>query len=350
MNRCVPRRDTTVLILACLLFSGISATALAVGFLSPSVVEAPRPGPVFTHVFTKQVIPYPPPVDCEGDPGGYARKSGVIESLSGEDRTAYITLANAPMFSTGGVGSPGRLPKAVLAYRTLIESPRAAEAFDEMARIATPEGRMYALCGLYDTDPRLFAKDIKEITKDSGRVLSVGFGCSIFKEKVTDLLPRIQRGEASWQLDGFMSFLFTLTWLSGGPTPHSRQVVFLRPGEIRLYRSSPQPRLMVLSEGERRTIVSIVESSAFRKMLDAQGRSGPRFACCDAEEIGFSFEVPPTSSSILHAVSFHLDAPLPAPLDELLRAVNRILEQQTGRPFLAASKVEVFRGKNHETR
>jgi len=128
--------------------------------------------------------------------------------------------------------------------------------------------------------------------------------------------------------------LFTLVYLSGGPAPIARQVTFMQDGSIYYIQSGRPSKHYILSSARIARINSIIESHDFRSALERQKVTGPAFACCDAEELGISFERPPNKHSIRNAVSFHLDALLPRSVSDLLVVVNDSLLHEYGEPFL----------------
>lgn len=77
-------------------------------------------------------------------------------TLSPRGLEAYERLLVAPGFTSNAVGYGGTTPDEVIALRRLAQEPNAAEAFSALEQEATMGGRLYALCGLYYADTRLF--------------------------------------------------------------------------------------------------------------------------------------------------------------------------------------------------
>ena len=92
---------------------------------------------------------------------------------------AKKVLETAPMFQESMVGIDGDPPAPVLAWRLVMESPHADAVFQHVLRSSTLPGRLYALCGLYYTDPPLFQQVVASY-RDLQDAVTVQSGCVIY--------------------------------------------------------------------------------------------------------------------------------------------------------------------------
>ena len=65
-------------------------------------------------------------------------------------------LLNAPYFADGVVGEGGEIPEEIYALNRLVKKTNARQYLYKLAKEAGNEGKMYALCGLYDLDQAYF--------------------------------------------------------------------------------------------------------------------------------------------------------------------------------------------------
>lgn len=97
------------------------------------------------------------------------------------------TIRTVTVVSDGHDGRAGTTPESVHAFRRLVRSPGAAERFAELLKDATPAGRLFALCGLYFTDPEAFRSALPAFERSEERVRHQA-GCMISEEPVADLI------------------------------------------------------------------------------------------------------------------------------------------------------------------
>lgn len=76
--------------------------------------------------------------------------------LSVEGQKAYRTILAAERFEDKAIGYGAVRSKLVEAYCVLLKEPAADAAFKSLLEHATLPGQLYALCGLYFTDPNSF--------------------------------------------------------------------------------------------------------------------------------------------------------------------------------------------------
>lgn len=111
------------------------------------------------------------------------------EGLSAHERKAYLLLAEAPDFSGLSVGFEGRTPQVAYAFRTLLAAPLADAAFRELLLEGTTAGKVYALCGLWHTDPLYFEKAV-QIHRTSPEPLPMLSGCLAWTTTVGEFVEK----------------------------------------------------------------------------------------------------------------------------------------------------------------
>ena len=99
-------------------------------------------------------------------------------SLSGAERDALQQLARAPHFGGWAVGVAGTPTKPVAAWRVLLASPRATEAFALVLEHGTLAGQLMALAGLYQADPERFRRELPRYRQRREKVRVMTSGCA----------------------------------------------------------------------------------------------------------------------------------------------------------------------------
>lgn len=125
--------------------------------------------------------------------------------LTPKARKAYTVLAETPEFCGLLVGASGSTPTVVYAFRTLLASPQADAAFKELLLEATQEGRIYALCGLYHTDPIHFEK-VVQMYRTSDEPVNALFGCISYTMTVGEIVEKKDGPAAVRRRDRKQSF------------------------------------------------------------------------------------------------------------------------------------------------
>ena len=142
------------------------------------------------------VIP-PSPIDADGDPGHYSEHSKTISGLTPFGKRAFIKIANASLFSLDGVGWAPREPQALEALKQMLWQENAKPAFQERAMIATPEGKLFALWGLYVTDQAEYKSAISKLHNVAQPKVLTASGCTIMERDFFDALSWIESEKAS---------------------------------------------------------------------------------------------------------------------------------------------------------
>jgi hypothetical protein len=100
----------------------------------------------------------------------------------------YKVLSNAEEFMGTSVSSSGAAPWEVFAFQLLLSSPWSDAAFKDLLERATLPGRLYALCGLYFTDPAAFRTAAEEYRKNQSEVDYCPIGCIVRLEEICKIM------------------------------------------------------------------------------------------------------------------------------------------------------------------
>lgn len=111
------------------------------------------------------------------------------EGLGARERKAYDIVAETPEFCGLLAGAGGSTPTVIHAFRFLLASAHADAAFKQLLLEATQEGRIYALCGLYHTDPLHFEK-VVQLYRNSDEPVNALFGCISYTMTVGEIVEK----------------------------------------------------------------------------------------------------------------------------------------------------------------
>ena len=114
--------------------------------------------------------------------------------LSPQGREAWHLLAGTARFTDAAIYDGGATPKEVLALRILWREPAADTAFDALLEQGTLGARLYALCGLYYTDPQAFARGLASLRGTDARI-RFQTGCEILEDYPVAELLQLERGD-----------------------------------------------------------------------------------------------------------------------------------------------------------
>lgn len=81
------------------------------------------------------------------------------------------------------------MPPVVAAFRQMFREPDADAAFKSLLNSATTAGKLYALCGIYYTDPAYFEKAVSRFLHSNQQVQTY-FGCMVSSERVADIVQK----------------------------------------------------------------------------------------------------------------------------------------------------------------
>lgn len=109
--------------------------------------------------------------------------------LDAETRQAFQILLTTERFTDAAIGYAGITPLEVRAWRRLIDQPRAAQLFATLLDHARLGGRLYALCGLFYTDPARFEREVDALAGSKATVEFMS-GCEIDPEQPVAELVR----------------------------------------------------------------------------------------------------------------------------------------------------------------
>ena len=126
------------------------------------------------------------------------------EGLNAAQRKAYATVAETGSFC-GVEAGEGGAPTVIYAFRALLQSAHADATFKELLLEATQPGKIYALCGLYHTDPLHFEK-VVELYRHSDEPVNVLFGCSLYTMTMGEIVEKKEGPAAVWRRDRKRSY------------------------------------------------------------------------------------------------------------------------------------------------
>lgn len=113
-------------------------------------------------------------------------------SLSREE--ALAGLRCTAMFASAYVGPTMAIATDVKAFNVILKQPDAKDLFAQLQRGASPEGQLYALCGLYLIDRPAFDALLVEYRERHGTVQTIE-GCIVGEERINQVvLSRIATG------------------------------------------------------------------------------------------------------------------------------------------------------------
>jgi len=104
---------------------------------------------------------------------------------------ALNVVSHADEFAVAGVGENMNRSPEVQAFAVLLDQPDATPLFESLLSDATPEGQMYALCGLWLTD--LAAYQAAETRfAESSTVVTYQYGCILHRLAASTLIQSPQ--------------------------------------------------------------------------------------------------------------------------------------------------------------
>lgn len=106
-----------------------------------------------------------------------------LPDLSSQGIKAYQQVKKAEMFEDAHVGFSGKTPEVVWAFRDLLAEKNADAAFKALLQEATLPGQLYALCGLWFTDPAEFKRQVAHYRAMPGNVKTMS-GCDISEDSI----------------------------------------------------------------------------------------------------------------------------------------------------------------------
>lgn len=108
-------------------------------------------------------------------------------SLSDQGSKAYRMLKKTDKFYDYAVGYGGDTPEVVHAFQALLKESNADAAFKSLLKDATLPGQLYALCGLWFTDPAELKLHVERYRSLKTRVPTM-MGCIVAEDSVSELV------------------------------------------------------------------------------------------------------------------------------------------------------------------
>lgn len=108
-------------------------------------------------------------------------------------KEAYDCLSKAEYFSYGPSGVAGSMSSEIKAFTKLYKSNYAKDLFVKLEVESTPDGKLYALCGLYLLDRDYYNKVIVKY-KNSNEMVTVLSGCIGRSMKLSEVIKDFDQG------------------------------------------------------------------------------------------------------------------------------------------------------------
>jgi len=121
--------------------------------------------------------------------------------LAPEIQPAYRLLRTTAVFSDAAVGVAGITPDTVQALRLILKDPAAENILKQLLAEATPAGQLYALAGLYVTNPE-FARTAATPYESSQEMVRTQFGCVNAEMPISEVTTQILDGTLPRALAG----------------------------------------------------------------------------------------------------------------------------------------------------
>src|SRR5262249_15456637 len=131
-----------------------------------------------------------------------------VALLSPTSLQAFRELYRAPVFAGGSVGDAGTPSPGAEALQVLLEQPSRGAVLQDLLRHGSPAGQLYALSGLYITDPPEFASAVAALQPGTfGRLLPrqkvrTLFGCIEGNAYFDDLVVQLKSGSLAQDIVG----------------------------------------------------------------------------------------------------------------------------------------------------
>lgn len=109
-------------------------------------------------------------------------------TLSKEGELAYQKLLKTTTFKIHASDYRGKLYEDVQAFRVIMAQESAAQVFKQLIETATLSGQLYALCGLYFTDPNYFSFVSQRYKNSSKAVVCDGVNECMFSTTDASLI------------------------------------------------------------------------------------------------------------------------------------------------------------------
>jgi hypothetical protein len=130
------------------------------------------------------------------------------DAISPEARAAFEKLKTAERFDSTHIGEAGILSQYVEAFRVMLALPEhmAGSQFRALYATASPEGKLYALSGLYFTDSKQFATEVARLANDRTVVKTMN-GCILMERPIAEVVRfpspdrmKIPKGRTLWSV------------------------------------------------------------------------------------------------------------------------------------------------------
>ena len=130
-------------------------------------------------------------------------------------QVALAFLASTDGLYSGTVGFAGLPATQALAWKTILQLPRADTLFETLLKTGSRPAQLYALAGLYLTDTLAFRYQARKLANAQDSVLTVE-GCIGMVRPVRDLVAELRTGRWSAALQTF----HTVSWMGRRASRH----------------------------------------------------------------------------------------------------------------------------------
>lgn len=109
------------------------------------------------------------------------------------DDATFTHLAKIGTFAFGGIGIVGGRNPGEKDYDEILAHPFAAETFEKLFAVGTPEAKCFALVGLHRLNRAKF-ETIAETVRNSDVSVSVARGCILWRQPLSQVIHNIEAG------------------------------------------------------------------------------------------------------------------------------------------------------------
>jgi hypothetical protein len=171
--------------------------------------------------------------DCTGYDAMIVKPDGAVEfpeDLKGFDapfpytrETAFKGLLNTCEFLDHAVGPDGVPSLQVELLNVLWHQPDQYRAFEDLSERANMPGKLYALVGLYDANPKRFAHLARQLKKGGGTVVA-NSGCWFRSVAVDTIIVHIQDGSLPASFRKIGTYMKWLSNVSRSNSPSNNRL------------------------------------------------------------------------------------------------------------------------------
>lgn len=128
-------------------------------------------------------------------------RQNLLNRFGSDVSTARTILRNADAIESPSLGPAGVPSCLVTAYRVLLRDKNARRHFEELSRDATIPGQLYALAGLYETDPDTAKATAARLRHLDSTQIELRDGCQVSIATPAQIVARFDADDlrAAWR-------------------------------------------------------------------------------------------------------------------------------------------------------